>query len=98
MGRPGLMSRYRSGNRPVSVEVQVCVRSAIRIDEVARARGCTRDEVIAEAITRWIVREEASLSRARRLQVDRVLREAEEWAPLDELLAADWSPVSWVAP
>jgi hypothetical protein len=48
----------------------------------------SRSAAIAEAVTvRTLVWEQQAL-REHRILVARVLREAEEWAPLDELLAS----------
>jgi predicted transcriptional regulator len=86
--RAGLDRRAARLGEPVRVSATVSFATAVRLDVLARARGMSRSAAIAEAVqVRTLVWEQQALRR-HRLEVARVFREAEEWAPLDELLAS----------
>jgi hypothetical protein len=87
MGRPGLIQRYASMNRSVRVSSRIVLQSAIELDALRVRAGLSRSAAIEEAIFYWILRERPKADRAHRLRVERVLRDAERWAPIDQLLA-----------
>lgn len=88
MGRARLKRSFARTGSPVRVTATLSFATVVRLDMLARARGVSRSAAIAEAVSvRTLVWERQAL-RHQRLQVSRVLREAEEWAPLDELLAS----------
>jgi hypothetical protein len=70
------------------VSATLSFATAVRLEVLARARGVSRSAAIAEAVeVRTLVWEQQAL-RHHRILVAQVLRDAEEWAPLDELLAS----------
>jgi hypothetical protein len=88
VGRSGLARSFARTGLPVRVSSTIPFATAVRLDVLARVRGVSRSAMIAEAVSvRTLVWDQQAL-RHHRLLVDRVLREAEEWAPLDELLAS----------
>lgn len=87
MGRSRLERCWARVGEPVRVSATIPFATAVRLDVLARARGVSRSAAIAEAVSvRTLVWEQQAL-RHQRLVIARTLREAEEWAPLDELLA-----------
>lgn len=88
MGRHGLKRSFARTGEPVRVSVTLPFATAARLEVLARVRGVSRSAAICEAVqVRTLVWEQHAL-REHQLLVARVLREAEQWAPLDELLAA----------
>lgn len=88
MGRSGLDRCWARLGEPVRVSVTLPFATAARLEVLCRARGMSRSAAIAEAVSvRTLVWEQQAL-REHRVRIARVFREAEEWAPLDELL---WS-------
>jgi Ribbon-helix-helix protein, copG family len=88
VGRSGLDRLFARLGEPVRVSATVSFSTAVRLDVLARARGVSRSAAIAEAVeVRTLVWEQQALRR-QKVQIARVFREAEEWAPLDELLAS----------
>jgi hypothetical protein len=88
VGRAGLARSWARLGEPVRVSATLSFATAARLDVLARARGMSRSAAIAEAVdVRTLVWEQQALRR-HRILIARVLREAEEWAPLDELLAS----------
>jgi hypothetical protein len=88
VGLSGLNRSWVPIGTPVRVSATISFACAVRLDVLARARGLSRSAAIAEAVSvRTLVWEQQAL-RDQRVRINRVLREAEEWAPLDELLAS----------
>jgi hypothetical protein len=88
VGRAGLGRCWARLGEPVRVSATLSFATAARLEVLARARGMSRSAAIAEAVTvRTLVWEQQAL-REHRILVARLFREAEEWAPLDELLAS----------
>ncbi len=87
MGRSRLKRSFARTGAPVRVSVTLPFATVARLEVLSRARGVSRSEAIREAVqVRTLVWERQAL-RQHQVLVARVLREAEEWAPLDELLA-----------
>jgi hypothetical protein len=88
VGRAGVRRDWARLGAPVRVSATISFATAVRLELLAGCRGVSRSAMIAEAIrVRTLVWEQQAL-REQRVRVARVFREAEEWAPLDELLAS----------
>jgi predicted transcriptional regulator len=88
VGRARVRRDWTRLGEPVRVSATISFATAARLEVLARARGVSRSAMIAEAVdVRTLVWEQQAL-REQRARIARVLREAEEWAPLDELLAS----------
>lgn len=88
MGRSRVGRSFARTGASVRVRVTLPFSTAVRLEVLARARGLSRNAAIAEAVSvRMLVWEQQAM-RAHRVLIGRVLREAEEWAPLDELLSS----------
>jgi predicted transcriptional regulator len=87
VGRTGLEACWARLGEPVKVSATISLASAVRLDILAPRLGLSRSAAIREAIdVRTLVWEQVA-SRRQRHVVDRLLRDAERWAPVDELLA-----------
>jgi predicted transcriptional regulator len=78
---------------PVRVTASVSLATRLRLDAIAGARDLSRSSIINEAICLWIIREEQRLRRDQRNKIKRLWREADEWAPVSELLASAKQPL-----
>jgi Arc/MetJ-type ribon-helix-helix transcriptional regulator len=79
----------------VRVTVQLPLGTRLKLDAICRARPGiypSRSEVVREAIYLWLLREEQRLVREQRAKFNQLWREAEEWAPIDQLLASAKQP------
>lgn len=86
MGRPRLDLRMARLGVPVRVSATLSLATAIRLEALAPRLGLSRSAAVREAVeVRTLVWEQRAL-RQHRLHINRVLTEAEEWAPIDELL------------
>lgn len=87
MGRAGLDRSFARLGEPVRVSATIPLATAVRLDVLAPRLGLSRSAAIREAVqVRTLVWEQRAL-RHQRVAIQRLLREAEEWAPVDELLA-----------
>ncbi len=70
----------------------ITLASRLRLDVYARSREMSRSSAINEAIAIRMIVWEQRMARDQRLKVDQLFREADEWAPLDDLLASAKEP------
>jgi hypothetical protein len=72
----------------VRVSVTLDLATAIRLELLRKELGLSRSAAIAEAVGWRTVVWEARATRRQQQLFLRLWREAEEWAPIDELLAS----------
>lgn len=90
-GRPLLKERFEGKERLVPVAVALRASALIPFARYARDVALEPAEAIHEAIWLWCQREERRRQRHVRLDALQLLRRAEEWDPIGELIAlADW--------
>lgn len=87
MGRLRLDSGWHRLGDPVRVSATISWATAVRLDRYAPVLGLSRSAAIAEAVTVRTLVWDRQVRRRQRSAVLRLMREAEDWAPLDELLA-----------
>lgn len=86
MGRSRLALRREALAVPVRVSATISWATAVRLDRYAPALGLSRSAAISEAVSVRMLVWDERVRRRQRLAVSRLMREAEEWAPLDDLL------------
>lgn len=74
------------------VTASITLATQLRLDVYARSRGISRSAAINEAISVRMIVWEQRMARDQRLKVDQLFREADNWAPLDDLLASAKQP------
>ncbi len=73
---------------PVRVSSTLPLATAIRLALLSEELGLSRSAAIAEAVSLRTIVWEVRATRRQQLLFARLWREAEEWAPLDQLLAS----------
>lgn len=87
MGRTGLGCSFGRLGEPVRVSTTLSLATVVRLEVLAPRLGLSRSAAIREAVqVRTLVWEQRALRR-QRAAIQQLLREAEQWAPVDELLA-----------
>lgn len=87
MGRHGLVRDWRRLGQPVRVSSTLSLATALRLELLRSELGLSRSAAIAEAVELAGFRWEQRALRRRRVLFQQLWREAEEFAPIDELLA-----------
>ena len=70
----------------------ITLASRLRLDVYCRSRHLSRSAAIAEAVTVRMIVWEQQMARDQRLKVQQLWREADGWAPIDQLLASASEP------
>jgi Arc/MetJ-type ribon-helix-helix transcriptional regulator len=81
-------SFYRLHQHVVRVTASVTVATKVQLDVVTKERYASRSAAINEAICLWLIREETRMTREQRAKIRRLYEQADDWAPIDQLLAA----------
>lgn len=92
---PSGASRLYDPACAVRITVQLPLGTRLKLDAVCKARSdvyASRSEVVREAIYLWLLREEGRLVRHQRAKIADLYRQADEWAPIDELLRSAKEP------
>lgn len=87
MGRSRLDSGWHRLGQPVRVSATIDWSTAVRLDRYAPVLGLSRSAAISEAVAVRMLVWDSQVRRRQRAAVSRLMRDAEGWAPLDELLA-----------
>ena len=72
----------------VRITASVSLATRLRLDVISKARRTSRSSIVNEALCLWIIREERRLTREQRSKINALWRQADEWAPIQELLAS----------
>lgn len=86
MGCSGL-DGFQRLKSPVRVSATIDWATVVRLDRYAPVLGMSRSAAISEAVSVRMLVWDQRVRRRQYLAVSRLMHEAEEWAPLDELLA-----------
>lgn len=87
MGRCGVVRSWERLGEPVRVSATLSLSTALRLEILRSELGLSRSAAIEEAVeVRTLVWEQRATRRQEQLFAQ-LWREAEEWAPVDELLA-----------
>jgi hypothetical protein len=71
----------------VRITALVPVRTKLRVKVLAGANHVSMSSFTEAALTCHIIREERSMRRDQRAKINELFRQADEWRPIDELLA-----------
>jgi hypothetical protein len=82
-----LEERYLVLSSPLRVSVDLLPEVAAGVVWLARSRSCSPSEVVSDAASLAVAREHVAVRRRRVRRVEELVREAEEWDPLTQLLA-----------
>lgn len=88
MGRDGLVRSWHRLGQPVRVTSTLSLATALRLEILRSELGISRSAAVAEAVDVRVLVWEQMAQRRQRLLFAKLWREAEEFAPIDDLLAA----------